>query len=291
MLTHALQGRGGGASLPQYLHPCAAQVQNIFLVFTKTDRCHLSIDTIDLQFTADYYINLRWYDGRLVFKDLNTKSLLNGVQTADLQRLWSPQLAFIDALGPYQTKVDDLSVATIVLERSPRSDDLSQSLEYYGFDAYTNAINLEREYYQDFACEFDLYYYPFDTQVRHKDMKPSSNLTSAVQVCHMVFALQGFTKEFIALQQDGLGVEYRGKKHLLEYEIQDWRFFLDNSGEMSQAEVKIVFRRNIEFHLFGVFLQQYLLIAVGFLTYFFEVIRHSFILCRPGQLIRILCCR
>ena len=31
------------------------------------------------------------------------------------------------------------------------------------------------------------------------------------QVCHMVFALQGFTKEFIAMEGDGIGVEYLGK--------------------------------------------------------------------------------
>ena len=31
------------------------------------------------------------------------------------------------------------------------------------------------------------------------------------QVCHMVFALQGFTKEFIAMEGDGVGVEYLGK--------------------------------------------------------------------------------
>ena len=74
----------------------------------------------------------------------------------------------------------------------------------------------------------------------------------------MVFALQGFTKEFIAMEGDGIGVEYlgkviwaeiqilyyfTGKRQLLEYEIQDWKLFIDNSGEMSQAEVKIVFRR------------------------------------------------
>ena len=74
----------------------------------------------------------------------------------------------------------------------------------------------------------------------------------------MVFALQGFTKEFIVLQKDGIGVEYTGdaifaicaftllilgKKDLLEYEIQDWKLLINNSGEMSFAEVKIVFRR------------------------------------------------
>ena len=75
--------------------------------------------------------------------------------------------------------VDELSVATIVLENNPWHDDISQSLECkilsfqlltiqfpsdYGFSAYENSLNLQREYYQEFACEFDLLYYPFDTQ-------------------------------------------------------------------------------------------------------------------------------
>ena len=33
------------------------------------------------------------------------------------------------------------------------------------FSGRTNAIYLTREYYQDYACPFDLVYYPFDTQV------------------------------------------------------------------------------------------------------------------------------
>ena len=69
------------------------------------------------------------YDGRLIFKDLNSNSLLNGVQTSSLGQLWTPQLAFINALGPYQTVVDDISVCTIVLEKTPTYHDLTQSLE------------------------------------------------------------------------------------------------------------------------------------------------------------------
>ncbi len=33
------------------------------------------------------------------------------------------------------------------------------------FSGAKNSISLTREYYQEYACEFDLYYYPFDTQV------------------------------------------------------------------------------------------------------------------------------
>ena len=84
---------------------------------TEQYQCHLMYD------------NIYRYDGRLIFKDLNSNSLLNGVQTSSLSQLWTPQLAFINALGPYQTVVDDISVCTIVLEKTPTFNDLTQILE------------------------------------------------------------------------------------------------------------------------------------------------------------------
>ena len=88
----------------------------------------LTLDGNNISITIMYRYYSR-YDGRLVFKDLNSNPLLNGVQTSSLQRLWTPQLAFINALGPYQTVVDDISVCTIVLEKTPSFNDLTQSLE------------------------------------------------------------------------------------------------------------------------------------------------------------------
>ena len=54
------------------------------------------------------------YDRRLLFKDLNENSILNGVNTGELLTLWTPELQFLNALGPYQTIVDDLNVCTIL---------------------------------------------------------------------------------------------------------------------------------------------------------------------------------
>ncbi len=31
----------------------------------------LSIDTVNLKFTADFFLNLRWYDGRLSFRQVH----------------------------------------------------------------------------------------------------------------------------------------------------------------------------------------------------------------------------
>lgn len=78
-------------------------------------------------------------------------------------------------------------------------------------------------------------------------------------MCFMNFAINGYTKEYISLRKDGIGVEYTGndeyfvsviitifspgKKELLEYEIQMWEFFVINSSDASEVEIRIVFRR------------------------------------------------
>ncbi len=63
------------------------------------------------------------------------------------------------------------------------------------FSGAKNSISLTREYYQEYACQFDLYYYPFDTQV-----------------CEMRFEVQGKTEEYVKLQQDGKGVDFQGEQ-------------------------------------------------------------------------------
>ena len=106
----------------------------------------------------------------------------------------------------------------------------------------------------------------------------------------MNFAINGYTKEYMSILKDGIGVEYTGRRELLEYEIQMWDFFIitevdcntiwnnifknflkNVKAEESQVEIRIVFRRNIQYHLFGTFLQQIMLLAIGYLTFYFEV--------------------
>ena len=70
------------------------------------------------------------------------------------------------------------------------------------FSGSANSLRITREYYLSYSCKFNLYYYPFDTQV-----------------CKMEFAVQGKTDKYIILQKDGKGVELLCKFyfHKLEY--------------------------------------------------------------------------
>ena len=115
-----------------------------------------------------------------------------GKQPEGDQSLIKTEIRKLNLNASLKNKPQKLASVFSCLHHNSNNDFILQD---YGFDGLSNAISLTREYYQEFVCEFSLNYYPFDTQV-----------------CHMVFALQGFTKEVIVLRMDGEGAEYTGGK-------------------------------------------------------------------------------
>ena len=63
------------------------------------------IETVALKFTADFYLNLKWYDLRIDFRDLNNVTSLNTLSRADQDAIWTPKLGFTNALGPFQVLI------------------------------------------------------------------------------------------------------------------------------------------------------------------------------------------
>ncbi len=88
-----------------------------------------AIDTMNLKFTADFYLNMRWYDLRIDLRDLNENSALNPLNENDLKSLWTPQLSFLNALGPVQTEVDYLVSGKLIRETDSLPEDYSTAME------------------------------------------------------------------------------------------------------------------------------------------------------------------
>ena len=66
-------------------------------------------------------------------------------------------------------------------------------------------------------------------------------------------------------------IYFPGGRELVEYEIQLEALHIETVNRISRAVVKIVFRRNMQFHVTNTFLQTFLLVAVGALTLFFAI--------------------
>ena len=79
------------------------------------------IDPSHLEFTSDYSLNLRWYDPRLIFRDLNNKATFNNLDEKDKKYIWKPQLAFLNALGPtvVENNLDD-AFASVTLNKEDK---------------------------------------------------------------------------------------------------------------------------------------------------------------------------
>ncbi len=69
------------------------------------------------------------YDLRIDFRDLNNVTSLNSLSSHDQGSIWVPKLGFTNALGPFQTKVDELTSGVLVREADPLDEDITLSTE------------------------------------------------------------------------------------------------------------------------------------------------------------------
>ena len=87
----------------------------------------------------------------------------------------------------------------------------------------------------------------------------------------MVFEFQGKTENYVRLKKDGDGVKFLGSRNLVEYDIQLEKLYVRSKNNISQAVVKIVFRRRMEYHVQSTFFQTILLVVCGWISFYFDI--------------------
>ena len=71
----------------------------------------------------------------------------------------------------------------------------------------------------------------------------------------MLFEVLGKTDNYVQLVKDGNGVEFLSSRTLVEYEIQTEALEVTSRHNVSVAKVKIVFRRQMMYHVASTILQ------------------------------------
>merc|ERR1712061_335427 len=128
------------------------------------------------------------------------------------------------------------------------------------YEGIKSNILQKREYFIDWTCDYNLLFYPFDTQV-----------------CKMTFEVSGGTKDYLRLEPDVdgdfKGVDYLGDRLLLEYTVGE--MFLktvnDTSSKYASMKVSLSFTRRWFYHGINVFLQSVLLLVVAYMTFYYRV--------------------
>ena len=82
------------------------------------------IDTLELFYTADFVLSMRWRDPRLVWYDLRGATDLNSLDKDTQTKIWSPELSFTNAKIIGGSRVDSISSKLVLRVGKPAPDNI-----------------------------------------------------------------------------------------------------------------------------------------------------------------------
>jgi hypothetical protein len=225
------------------------------------DKLKLSID-IDLRkiveinekqgtFTVKLKFVRIWTDRKLKYHNLK-KNVDNKINLEDMKKIWKPWSIFanIKSTDSYTTgdTRDKMIVKTYGNNFNCHDlngiDDIDNT---YIFDGSKNALNYERDLTVEWMCDFDMKWYPFDTQSCNMQMYPEEYLD---------FVPKNFT--------------YNGPVNLAEHYVKDFKICLATVDGRKGIVSEVVFGRPLFSNLLTTTLPTVILIMICLMTTIFD---------------------
>ena len=128
---------------------------------------------IDFQFK----ITLEWRENeRVLYYNLKEHTSLNALSDSDIKKLWLPLVIYdntdqkeVSRLGEYGNGEWNTPVS-VIREGSFTRSGIEVLDETEIFEGGGNTLSMEQVYTWQFQCKYNLQYYPFDTQVKEKQV-------------------------------------------------------------------------------------------------------------------------
>ena len=124
----------------------------------------LEVDERTMTFNLKFDLFLSWREHRLIFYDLKPKMLSNKILDFVADKLWIPALIFSNHRDRIQVEFKRFSTLTVKKLSNGSIADLQELHESILYPGSSNPFKLKNSYGLKLSCDFDLSYYPFDTQ-------------------------------------------------------------------------------------------------------------------------------
>ena len=152
--------------MPCWYGPCLLVISTSFYNNKVTVNVSIlafpEIDTLELSYTSDFILLIKWIDPRLVFYNLRDQYDMNALSKSIQGKIWATALSFPNARQAEGTVVDELSLTRIIRKGNSLEDDITNAVESNRFLGQESHIVMTREYFVKFNCDFDLLMYPFE---------------------------------------------------------------------------------------------------------------------------------
>ena len=123
-----------------------------------------------MYFSLKFNIWLKWKDIRLTFQNLKESHFQNEVSAKNIENLWKPRLKYVNSQSKKTEKqilqYSSLSSAIMLSREGPFTEaPLSQWDEARVYNSSTTEILWRSLHFMSFACDFEMFYFPFDLQI------------------------------------------------------------------------------------------------------------------------------
>ena len=130
----------------------------------------VDIDEEDYSIEIQFEITLVWKEKRATFQNLKKMDSLNTLTPKDIGTLWLPKVIYENTDQKQTTRLgSNWEWETKVIVRREQQQGTMSGLESVDeteiFKGSENSLVMNQTYTHTFQCNYELSYYPFDTQV------------------------------------------------------------------------------------------------------------------------------
>ena len=126
----------------------------------------IEINELEHFFRAKISLKRTWFDSHLTFHNLKKESS-NEISTTEIEHIWTQGVMFDNTEDREKFKRTDKPEVYKIIPNSDFDFKVAENTYLYNtylFDGSTNALYLEKQFTVEWLCDFNMEWYPFDTQ-------------------------------------------------------------------------------------------------------------------------------
>ena len=120
----------------------------------------VDLDELHMSYTVNFRIQLKWFDSRIIFRNLKPTDWENKLDSSEIEKIWTPTLYIKDSNIVYveagQKIQEGIGSVRIHRNGSPKENELSEIDEDYLYPGDENSIIMVNFFIIKLGCKFDL---------------------------------------------------------------------------------------------------------------------------------------
>ena len=211
----------------------------------------MDINEVDGIIHVQFYLNMKWFDSRLKFKNLKDAINLNNFLPIENTEIWVPELVFDNTEEKPSTISDERTTIKVDKNGQFKPSAISENENIQYFAGSHNEIFMTRFYSQKFMCDYQMAWYPFD-----------------IQRCRLTMSMKRAFAPFTKLVVEE--VVYEGERILTKYEVKNITMTTTDLGDTQAVVVEITLGRQLLGVILNVFVPTLVLNIISYSTNFYK---------------------